>query len=157
MKKILTVILLILAIILGGTWGLVASYADTVEIDDPAVKLIPLEGSTFYAVSGNDWQALIDEVEIEQGTAIKTEADSKAKVVFFDTQELVLDEQTEIIVNQAFVDENAPLYTKVKTTLEKGQIWSRLLELMNPDAAFEVESANVVATVRGTSFNMKAD
>ena len=38
MKKILTVILLILAIILGGTWGLVASYADTVEIDDPAVK-----------------------------------------------------------------------------------------------------------------------
>jgi len=45
--------------------------------------------------------------------------------------------------------------SKVSMGLEAGRVWSKIIELATPESSWEVETANAVATVRGTAFDME--
>jgi len=154
MKKTIIFLLIIIVIVGIGGWALMTAYASSIDIEDPAIWLYEEKGSVYYNSDGEGFINVSGETPLMQGDSVKTDENSKAKIVFYDSQEIILDENTEIEITKGVIDENSPLLTKVKVNLKEGQVWSRLLELLHPDAAFEVEADNVVATVRGTSFNV---
>ncbi len=154
MKKSIIFILIIIIIAGVGGWALMTAYASSIDLEDPAILLYEEKGSVYYKSDGEGYIKVSGDMPLMQGDSVKTDENSKAKIVFYDTQEIILDENTEIEITKGVIDENSPLLTKVKVNLKEGQVWSRLLELLHPDAAFEVEADNVVATVRGTSFNV---
>jgi len=131
------------------------AYAGSAEIDDPKILLSVEKGIVYYKIPSGNYKQATGETEIEKGDSVKTSQSASAKIVFYDTQELILDENTEIQLTQAKIDEYSSFVTKIKINLKQGQIWSRLVEFFHPESNYEVEAGNVVATVRGTSFNMK--
>jgi hypothetical protein len=156
-KIILSIFIAVILVILIGGGTLVSVYAEPFNLEEPVIKLTKIKGDVSYRfVDTLEFAQLNGSIELSTGDSVKTGEGGKAKIAFFDTQEIVLDENTEITINEGFIDEYQPLLSKVKLNLSEGQIWTRLLELLHPDAEFEVEAEDVVATVRGTSFNMSA-
>lgn len=97
---------------------------------------------------------VLDQAFLNQGDEIKTSSGAKAVISFYDNSEVVLDENSELVISQALVDKNSPFLSKITLKLKTGQVWSRLQTFLNPEALFEIEAEDVVATVRGTSFNV---
>lgn len=131
------------------------AFAQPIELENPVVLLTAPLGEVFYRISGLSYIPVSGEMRLEAGDWVKTNRNSNVKIVFFDSQELELDQNTEIQITEALIDQHSPFLTKVKVKLTEGQVWSRVLELLHPDSSYQVEAENVVATVRGTSFNMK--
>lgn len=154
MKK-LVIILVILILIFGGlsAWA-VNVYAKPLEIGELKVVVIPDEGGVFVKSGESEFQKVTEEADLKEGDAVKTDETGSARIVLFDTNEVTLDNNSEVVIEESFIDGETPFLTKIKLNLKQGQIWNRLLELLHPDAYFEVESGGVVATVRGTIFNM---
>lgn len=152
-KSSIIAIILIILIVLGGL-TLMAAYASPIELEDPQIWLYVEDGEVFYKDNASDYIKAYGAMQLQSGYNVKTNDNSVAKIVFYDTQELILDEETEITITQSMIDENSPFLTKVKINLNQGQVWSRLLEMFHPESLYEIEAENVVATVRGTSFNM---
>jgi hypothetical protein len=42
----------------------------------------------------------------------------------------------------------------IKLKLESGRVWTRLQRLLGPESAFDIQAANIIASVRGTSFGV---
>jgi len=146
-------LVIIIIVILGG-WSLMSAYATSVELEEPRIILTVEKGIVQYKSGDQDYTQASGETELHENDMVKTAESGQAKIVFFDTQEMILDENTEIKITQSLIDENSPMLTQVEVELKEGQVWSRLLELLHPQASYEVEADNVVATVRGTSFNV---
>ena len=153
MKKLILIIIVLLIVVVAGGATLASVYAQTVDLEDPVIKLFPESGRVLHKSAGTAYAEVTEPIEVSQGDSIQTNQNSKAKLVFFDNAEMILDQNTEIVISRGFIDKNSPLLTRIRIKLEQGQVWSRLLELLHPDADYSVEADNVVATVRGTSFN----
>lgn len=152
LKKIFFISLIfLLAIIL----FLLIFVSKPLFVEDGQIKIIREMGKVSIKISGEEnYLEIENELIIKTGDEIKTASDSRARIVFYDTNEVTVDENTELIISQAMIDKNSPFLTKISLKLKTGQIWSRLQSFINPEALFEIEAEDVVATVRGTSFNV---
>ncbi len=149
--SVVTVILIII-IVFGFAVNFILGSA---EMPDPVIQVIVEKGQVWHRGQGDiDFQEVDSQIQAVAGDIVKTGDNSVARISFFGTQELMMDEDSEVIITAGMIDQNSPLLTQVKVKLIKGQVWARLMELLHPQAAFEVEAGNVVATVRGTSFNV---
>jgi hypothetical protein len=84
---------------------------------------------------------------------LRGDATGKAVVHFDDGSELRLDSSSTLEVRDASLHtETKALLVKVKLTV--GRVWSDIVALATPESAWEVETSNVVATVRGTAFGV---
>jgi len=144
--------LLVAIIIFSG----LSAIAGTGDLPEAGIELFVEKGNIWTkGANESEFKEILVQAKLAPGDTVKTDGESQARVVFFDSQEMILHENTELIITEGLIDQQNPFLTKVKVNLIKGQIWSRLLELLHPDATFEVESGSIVATVRGTSFNFK--
>lgn len=148
---IVGIVVFLIAIVLGFS----LSLAKPLEIEEQKIMLFNNGGSVEYKSGTYRYQEVEDSVEVQAGDIIKTGENSSALLVFYDTQEVEIDAETELLITEGLIDANSPFLTKVRLNLESGQIWVRLQSLLHPEATFEVESEDVVATVRGTSFNVQ--
>lgn len=154
MKKLI-VILVILILAFGAlSYWAVNVYAKPLQIGELKIVLVPEDDGVFLKSGEGEYQKVSEEIDLKVGDAIKTDETGSARIILFDTNEVSLDKNSEVVIEESFIDSETPFFTKIKLNLKKGQIWNRLLELLHPDAYFEVESGGVVATVRGTIFNM---
>lgn len=85
---------------------------------------------------------------VSVGDSIKTFADSRAVIVFPNGTISTLDSNTEIVLDK-FEDTEIKQSSKIK--LISGDVWSRVEQVLDKETEFEVETANSVASVRGTS------
>ncbi len=154
MKKII-VILVILILLFGGfsVWA-VNTYAKPLEIEDLKAVVVPDEGGVFLQSDEGAFQKITEETDLKVGDTVKTDETGSARIVLYDTNEVTLDNNSEVTIEESFIDKETPFLTKIKLNLKQGQVWNRLLELFHPDAYFKVESGGIVATVRGTIFNI---
>lgn len=155
LKIILLIFLVAVVIIIGVSITLSFALAKPINMADPQIVLTAELGEV-WAGKGDNLSLVSGEVVLQTGDSVKTGDKSRAKITFFDTQQATIDENSFVTIDEGFIDQNSALLTKVKLKLKNGQIWSRLLELLHPDASFEVEAQNVVATVRGTVFNVSS-
>jgi hypothetical protein len=154
MKKLL-IVLIILILVFGAisAWA-VKVYARPLEVPDLKVVVVPEESGVFVKSGDEGFREAIAETELKVGDTVRTDDTGLARIILFDTNEVSLDKNSEVTIEESFIDQETPFLTKIKLNLKKGQIWNRLLEFLHPDAYFEVESGGVVATVRGTIFDM---
>ncbi|PIP60170.1 hypothetical protein COX00_04565 [Candidatus Uhrbacteria bacterium CG22_combo_CG10-13_8_21_14_all_47_17] len=94
--------------------------------------------------------------ELHAGDTVKTGPTSSALIQFFNKAESKLDENTEYTIlesNNGGANGDEPMQVRVR--LEAGRVWSRVLQIFDLDGQFVAETSDVVATVRGTSFDLE--
>lgn len=144
-----TVILIAVIMTMG-----VSVIAGTGKLPEPRIYLTVEKGQVWRKPALEaEFVEVYVQAKLNESDTVRTGAGGQAKITFYDSQEMIVDENTDLVLTKGFIDAQNPFVTKVKVNLLNGQVWSRLLELLHPDAVFEVESGAVVATVRGTSFN----
>ncbi|MCR4256310.1 MAG: FecR family protein, partial [Candidatus Uhrbacteria bacterium] len=90
---------------------------------------------------------------LEEGATITTGLDGKVTLDWFGEGETRLGASSELIVRTARSAEEDPLVIRLR--LESGRAWTRVMRLLEIDADLSVETNDVVATVRGTSFDVE--
>lgn len=88
------------------------------------------------------------------GNVISVKENGLANVYFPDGSVARLDSATQLIIETARFDpERETLVVKIK--LSAGRVWSKILALATPESLWEVETTNIIATVRGTAFGVE--
>ena len=108
------------------------------------------EGQISYKADANSsYQDLReDEIELADKSFIKTSVGALAHVIFNDNSMISLDENTEIQVNYSG--------TSRDIAQTSGNTWHRIQKLTD-NSAYQVETSNTLATVRGTIFGVKIE
>ncbi|MEK7528724.1 MAG: DUF5667 domain-containing protein [Patescibacteria group bacterium] len=89
-----------------------------------------------------------DHMVLKTKDIIRTGADSSTSIYFLDDSVARLDENTELRINKLFVNPVAVTETFVEVNVEKGRVWSRVVNLIDDNAAFQVKTGSVTATAR---------
>lgn len=91
---------------------------------------------------------------LQTGDAVKTAEGARAVVRFFGVAESQLEGNTELVIADAAQQADTPDSLQVKLQLVSGRVWSRVLRLFDVHSRFDVQTPAVVATVRGTAFDV---
>jgi|GEM_PF-1693925 len=158
MKKL--IIFLVILVIIAGVLAFFGIRAVTATPDIEAPKVI-LEidegGAEVWPAGGETWERARDGRELSTGDRVRTLDNSAASIIFFDNSVMRLDENTEITLTELNIDPDNYLDQDVDVELVGGRAWSRIMNLLDLDSSYEVETSSVVATVRGTAFSMSVD
>ncbi len=143
-------ILIVFLLILGGLWfwslGALPEEATT------QARITATEGAVSVRGIDSSERTAAPDMVLAEGETIVTGTDGKATVDWFGTGETRVGESTTVVLQRAQTTEGA---TQVRLRLETGRVWSRVLRLLDLGSDVSVETGDVVATVRGTSFDVQ--
>jgi hypothetical protein len=123
------------------------SEQTTEEISTPTVKLEIFSSRVFVQLPDSDeWLEAEDGQDILVNSQIKTDEDGQGQLVYPNGTVTRLDNASLITLKEF---NSSPF--QVKVFLEAGRIWSRITKLLGQES-YQTESANLVASVRGTSY-----
>lgn len=127
----------------------------TPEAPPAKAPLITVTSGEVSVTKDGNTRTLGTPEEIQPPFTLTTKAGGSAVASFPDGSELRLDENSELLVNTAtYGTGNGEI--NVHTKLSIGRVWSSIVALVTPASSWEVETSNVVATVRGTAFGVEA-
>ncbi len=130
------ILLVILLFIIG---GLVGAWKYLTAEESQETKLLIESGQ----VEVNGIKAKNNQV-LASGDTIKTLGGGQATIAFAQGTELRLDENSEIKINAQ--------EDKISVFLSLGRTWSRVVSLLGVQVDYEVQTSELVASVRGTAF-----
>jgi hypothetical protein len=152
MKK--WVFIAVLLLLGGGIW--VWMLGAPPEEKGSAVRVTAVQGTAEQkAPSAAEWLPLASGVTLPEGTSVRTGEGSRVTLAFGDQAESRIAANSEVVVTQATFDGDGQADAKVTVTVQKGRVWSRVLRLFDLDSGFTVKTNDVVATVRGTAFDVE--
>lgn len=137
--------------------GLGAVYALTYTLPAEPLKVVltKVKGDVQYQVYESSlWQLATEGTELKEGDAVKTGGVGKVVINFYDNSVSRLGPNSEMILENSSIKADDPTSEAVGVRLLSGRIWSRVLKLLDQSAGFEVRTADTVATVRGTAFDV---
>ncbi|MCE9586539.1 hypothetical protein K8R04_04470 [Candidatus Uhrbacteria bacterium] len=144
-------VLVLFVVVLGGIWFW--SLGSLPE-EDVAVARISEKTGTLHRERGS---AALVEINIgdtlAQGDRVSTSDDGTATLDWFGEGESRISTSTEIVIEKLGQTEDGNLLLNVR--LEAGRIWSRMQSLLDIDADVVVHTNDVIATVRGTAFDLE--
>lgn len=140
MKKWLPVVIVFL-ILLGGIWFW-------------SIGSLPDEGRPLASVSEVTGMASVKTGDsVGSGSVITTGPDSSVVLSWFGAGETRLGADTELRIDTASSSSDGSMIVMLK--LESGRVWSRILRLLDLEGDMTIETNDVVATVRGTAFDLE--
>lgn len=104
--------------------------------------------------SDPDWKPGKDGDTLRSGDSLRTGIDGLAVVTFFDLTQSRLGPGSLIRIAELEKPTQANALS-IRLELESGRLWSHILRLFELDDAYSVSVQNVVATVRGTTFDLE--
>lgn len=117
----------------------------------PTVLLKASKGDVQVRVPGAKAYASVDQgARLSNGTRLRTGAGAEATLIYDDGSQARVHPKSEIIVRAS----NKPKTNPNGAVLFLGRIWSKVAKSAGGDTSFEVRSANAVAGVRGTEFEV---
>lgn len=126
--------------------GLVHLFA--LDAHAHSATLVAAEGDvSVRAPKASSFSAVAAGASIESGSRLKT-GEGNATLRFDDGTQTKIRPKTQIIVRAAKKEEKSGL------TVFFGRVWTSVVKRVGGDTAFEVHSANAVAGVRGTEFEV---
>ena len=138
----------------------IAKNTTTTEIGDlnPVLAyLVMVKNSKVKITRGTEITDGVPDMELYLGDKIEV-LNGEVRLLYPDTGLSVLTQGTTVILSTEDDVENIDSNSlKTKIILEAGSIWTRLERLLGVDDDFEVESGDLVATVRGTAFAVEND
>lgn len=123
-----------------------ASSEIRLHVDEPLVEVRSGENGTWQSVTGDVTVSVHDEV--------RTGEHGRATIVFFGGSVSRLHEGTTVVVEDATHTMDRVETSVVQLRLTSGRVWSRVLSLFDLGSSFSVQTDRVVATVRGTAFDL---
>lgn len=94
-------------------------------------------------------------MEIYENDRIVTGIDGEATVKFFDDSVSRLSSNTEIVINKLFRPEGSFVRSYVEVNLVGGVMWSKVLNLVESESSFVVQSTDVAVAARRAAFNIE--
>jgi hypothetical protein len=154
MKKLLFILLPVVLVAILGVWfWSLASVPD--DERRTVILTVQEQGVSVREPGAAEWRKAEDGMEIGQGWIVKTDGSGRATIGFFGQGESRLDGGTEVTVTSAMLDEMSPSGVNVELDLGMGRVWSRVLRILDLDGSYAVRTSSVVATVRGTAFDVR--
>ena len=146
------IVLFLAAIGIGG-WFVYHAILPTTNGSLPEVNafLRNIEGDVTYTRDGASFVAT-DYLALKEGDIVKTGAHAGAAIYWSGYGRTVLEENTEVTVSRAERPGKDGL--RARLHLEAGRTWTRIQKLLGANSDMTIESSDVVATVRGTSFGI---
>lgn len=137
---------------LGGVWLWSLGSVPMIE-QGAAVLVVQVAPVEVKRAGSGTWESASSGMTLSATDEVRTGAGGRASIQWFGRAESRIPEQTSIVVDRASVSgSSATMGAAVRIT--SGRIWSRVLRLFDLDESFAVTTNNVVATVRGTSFDI---
>ncbi len=139
----------ILAVVVIG--GLVVLNTQEETAPAPAAKAtiaIVQSQVSVKAPGSSAFTVLTGDADIVAGTEVKTSSTGRARIVYPNGTITVLDGDSHIRVET--LDESGD---QSRIELVSGSIWSKIKNILGADEYYEVQTENVVASVRGTIFS----
>lgn len=96
--------------------------------------------------------AAVKDAELKTGDVIKTGNDGYASLEFYGGTRTGIDTNSELVIVETSVDPANWKKQRTRLRLEVGRVWSRALQLLDPQSVYDVDYRGVVSTVRGTAF-----
>lgn len=103
------------------------------------------------------WEPADPGMELGEGWSVKTDAKGIAVIRFWGQGESRLQSNSEVTITKAMIDADDPTKVNVLLKLDAGRVWSRVLKLFDIGSSYAVQTNAVVATVRGTAFDVAAN
>ena len=159
MKSLFIVVLVILGL---GTGVYLLSTSKTSTIVTPEVSvsnnggsglsdLVVLAPEVFIKNLGDtDFVRIEKQAKVEEGSEVKTSSTGRATVRFPNGTISNLTKDTSIILKELSIDGN-----KSRIEILAGGIWSKIENILGKGDVYEIETENMVASVRGTVFASK--
>ncbi|MFA5129873.1 MAG: FecR domain-containing protein [Patescibacteria group bacterium] len=154
MKKLLVFLILILAILAGGGYWFWSLGRIPAEVPRTAALNIESQGVQIRRTRDAGWEQANSGMQIYEGWSVKTDENGRATIRFYDQGETRLSQNTEIVVDKASFEMSGAGRMIVSVKLQTGRVWSRILKLLDIGSSYDVRTTNIVATVRGTSFDL---
>lgn len=104
-----------------------------------------------------EWHEVTSETSLEESDEVRTGTNGRAIIRFFENGETRLRESSSVKIEQAYAEAGQGSSLSVSVGLLGGRVWSRVLRLFDLDSSFSVRTDTVVATVRGTAFDVGLD
>ncbi|MBI2583845.1 MAG: FecR domain-containing protein [Candidatus Aenigmarchaeota archaeon] len=153
-RKALLIIPLIIIIAVGAFF-----YLQLNPLQGPLAQLKIERGTVEYS-TGEEFfseiagpmlrfQPATDRMELKENYVVRTGTDSEASIILRESSSVRLSENTEITLEE--VRAGSPM--RFKARQGNGRTWHQVLKMTGFEK-YEVRSPNMVATVRGTSFDM---
>ena len=139
----------VIAILLGATGALVpagqaaASGASTLTI---------LSGSVLVRHAGGDFESAVDGTVLAAGDTIKTGADARAVLTYFEGSTVEMEPDTELSIDAARSDPNGDTIIVMQQDL--GVTWNVVTHLITTGSMYEIHTSTATASVRGTQFTV---
>ena len=113
-----------------------------------SVQVVEAQGDVRARAPKGEWKTLRANSTLATGSRVKTGANGKVSLRFADGTITKVRPKSQIIVRAAAKEE------KSGVTVFFGRVWAKVVKRVSDDDAFEVHSANAVAGVRGTQFEV---
>ena len=134
----LIVVLVIIGIGMGAFFVLTGS--------SETVAYLNIEGGKVQVDKGAGWEQAADQMELKKDFAVKTLDDGQASIVFYESDIMELQPNTEVKLAELVA-------SHVAVSQKSGETWNRVSKLTGT-REYTVETPNSVATVRGTGFGV---
>lgn len=132
-----------------GAFGVIAG--ETRATAEPSVAVLAVKGDVrARGPKAKSYEALSKGQSLAEGTRVRTGDDGEATLRFPDTTETTVRAKSEIIVHAASPARKQPS----AVVLFFGRLWAHAAKASGAEQSFEVRSANAVAGVRGTKFEV---
>ncbi len=147
---VILVLIIVIGLCIWWFWSLGSIHPVEVGTWNLQIK----SGQATVTRDGKD-QPGTNNMEIKEGDSIKTGSDAQAILEADGRAQIVIDKNSTFQVEG--LNKGSILDFGLRSKLQSGRIWPRLLKLMDLDSAFVTRTDQVVSTVRGTSYSFETD
>ncbi len=150
---IAVLIVLFLAVVGIGGWFVYNSVVNAADGQLPEVNafLRDVEGDVTYSRGSGSFVAT-NYMALEEGDMVRTGDESSVAIYWSGYGRTLLEQNTEVVISAA--ERPGKDGIRARMRLEAGRTWTRIEKLLGTNSDVTMQSSDVVATVRGTSFGM---
>ncbi len=153
MKKLLFIAVIVILVIGGFSWWF-WSLGTLPPVPPRQITLrVGSPGVTVREPGGSVWTSATDGMVIGEGWSVKTDGAGRATIVVADEAESRLDSNSDVTLTRAMLDIQSGV--DVQLSLAMGRVWTRVLRFFDLGSSYAVKTSAVVATVRGTAFDVQ--
>jgi hypothetical protein len=145
---------MMLALVLAVGWGMTSNVSNA-KAFNASTSLTVLSGDVSVRHSGGAFVAAVDGETLNEGDAVRTAADARAILTYFEGSTVTIEPSSEISIDNA--ETLADGGTVVVMTQTLGRTWHVVTKLITGSSRYEVKTPASTASVRGTEFQLDVD
>ncbi|HKW77555.1 MAG TPA: FecR family protein [Candidatus Limnocylindria bacterium] len=150
LSKRLVALVVILAVFVGGGVYLFLPRGENLSASVAATLAILNTDITAQKAGGGDFEPALDGQLFATGDVVKSSAQGRAVLTFFDGSTLTVETGSQVKVTTLNRLAGGGIQLTIEQTL--GRTWASVAKLKTPDSKFEIKTPTSVASVRGTAF-----